>query len=208
MAERSYLGWLAGLALGGVALDQVTKYGVFRWLYHDGLGGAHEVWPGVFRLLAQFDPSAPAPEGPLAGLQTVSGSVPPRVNHGALFGLANHHEGLANTVFAVVSVLAAVAIVAWACRRSTARDGLLCTALGLILGGTVGNLYDRVVFGGVRDFLHFYWFEWPVFNVADCCLVCGAILLLAQAIWAKPAAEPAPQPESAAAPTAAVNQAG
>ena len=37
-------------------------------------------------------------------------------------------------------------------------------------------MYDRVVYGGVRDFLHFYWFEWPVFNFADCCLVGGAIL--------------------------------
>jgi signal peptidase II len=49
------------------------------------------------------------------------------------------------------------------------------------LAGTLGNLYDRLVFGGVRDFLHFYWFQWPVFNVADCCLVCGAGLLLIQA---------------------------
>ena len=56
-------------------------------------------------------------------------------------------------------------------------------ALGLILGGTAGNLFDRVVFNGVRDWMHFYWFEWPVFNFADCCLVCGAGLLLLQAFW-------------------------
>jgi signal peptidase II len=109
-------------------------------------------------------------------------------------------------VFAVVSVLAAAAIVIWALRPATARDGLLCTALGLILGGTLGNLYDRAVFGGVRDFLHFYWFEWPVFNVADCCLVFGAGLLLIQAVWAKPATDPAKPAEPAtAAPS--VNQA-
>jgi len=53
--------------------------------------------------------------------------------------------------------------------------------LGLILAGTLGNLYDRVVFNGVRDFLYFHLIEWPVFNIADCCLVCGAFLLLAQA---------------------------
>jgi len=65
-------------------------------------------------------------------------------------------------------------------------------ALGLILAGTLGNLYDRVVFGGVRDFLFFYYINWPVFNVADCCLVCGAFLLLIQAFWVHPAAkEPA-----------------
>ena len=60
----------------------------------------------------------------------------------------------------------------------------LMAALGLILGGTVGNLYDRLVFNGVRDFLYFYYIEWPVFNFADCCLVVGAGLLLVQAIFA------------------------
>jgi lipoprotein signal peptidase len=54
----------------------------------------------------------------------------------------------------------------------------------------MGNLYDRVVFGGVRDFLHFYKFEWPVFNIADCCLVLGAGLLLVQAFLTHPAAAP------------------
>lgn len=203
MAERSYRGWLAGLALIGVTLDQVSKYGVFRWLYHGGWGEHYEVWPGVFQLLAQFkevrQPAfpggpevvvpAPAPEGPLAALQTLSGDTPPRVNQGALFGLFNDHKEIANAVFAVVSILAAMAIIAWAYRKATARDPLLCTALGLILGGTLGNLYDRFVFGGVRDFLHFYWFEFPVFNLADSCLVCGAILLLAQALWSRPEAE-------------------
>ena len=52
------------------------------------------------------------------------------------------------------------------------------------------------MFNGVRDWMHFYWFEWPVFNLADCCLVCGAGLLLLQAFWspahrAKPPAEAA-----------------
>src|SRR5262249_33652332 len=91
----------------------------------------------------------------------------------------------ANTIFALVSVVAVVAIAFWSTRRSTARDWALCAALGLILGGTLGNLYDRLIFFGVRDFLYFYWIEWPVFNIADCCLVCGAFLLLGQAFWSR-----------------------
>lgn len=63
---------------------------------------------------------------------------------------------------------------------------MLCIALGLITAGAIGNFYDRIVFGGVRDFLHFYWFEFPVFNVADCGLVVGAGLLFIQAMFAPP----------------------
>jgi lipoprotein signal peptidase len=70
----------------------------------------------------------------------------------------------------------------------------LCAALGLILAGTLGNLYDRLVFNGVRDFLHWdYFYDWPVFNVADCCLVCGAGLLLLQA-FGKQAPRNSPEP--------------
>lgn len=105
----------------------------------------------------------------------------PRVNHGALFGMGGDHEELANRVFATISILAAAGIMIWTALRGSQTDGWMCTALGLILGGTLGNLYDRIVFTGVRDFLYFYKIKWPVFNVADCCLVCGAIMLLIHA---------------------------
>jgi signal peptidase II len=98
--------------------------------------------------------------------------------------MGGEHKGRANGVFAVVSLIAAVAIVVWGMRRNTAREKWLMAALGLILGGTIGNLYDRLIFNGVRDFLYFYAIEWPVFNVADCCLVVGAGLLLVQAVFA------------------------
>src|SRR5207248_5691819 len=121
----------------------------------------------------------------------LNGPKLPKVNHGALWGIGGRldddDEGTDfNHVFAIVSVIAAIAIVGWSLRAATAHDRWLCMALGLILAGTLGNLYDRVVFGGVRDFLYFYWIEWPVFNVADCCLVCGAFLLLTQAFCNQP----------------------
>jgi lipoprotein signal peptidase len=103
--------------------------------------------------------------------------------------LGNGHKEIANALFATISIVAALAILYWGTRRVTGRDGILSIALGLILAGTLGNLYDRVVFGGVRDFLYFYWIEWPVFNVADCCLVCGAFLLLVQAFLVRPVVE-------------------
>jgi signal peptidase II len=62
--------------------------------------------------------------------------------------------------------------------QATGRVGAL--ALGLIIGGALGNSLDRVVHGGVTDFLHFYWgnFSWYVFNVADAAIVAGVGLLL------------------------------
>ena len=97
---------------------------------------------------------------------------------------------LHTAVAALVSVVAAAAIVWWSTRRSIARDLVLCVALGLILSGTLGNLYDRIIFGGVRDYLYWYFIqESAVFNLADFFLICGAVLLLAQALLSRPARE-------------------
>lgn len=192
MAERSYRGLLWTLALVGLTLDLGSKYAVFGWLA-DAPEHAHVLWgtrESGFTLTAQFE-SADSPH----------------VNPGALFGIKV--PGLtargSNYFFAGVSLLAAVAIVIWSLQEATARDRVLCAAFGLILAGTLGNFYDRLVFHGVRDFLHWnYLFDWPVFNIADCCLVAGASLLLLQAFVAAPT--PAPNAEVAefagATPTA------
>jgi lipoprotein signal peptidase len=217
MTPRTFRWLLISLAVIGFSADQASKYGVFRWLYkggqfedRSGTGNESVVVDGWFDLIAQFDPSAPPCDCGFSGLQTWSAPVMPRVNHGALFGIGQGQKGLANGLFAAVSVAAAVAIVVWGTRRTTAREKGLMAALGMILGGTVGNLYDRLVFGGVRDFMHFHRnsFEWPVFNVADCCLVVGAGLLLIQAVFVTPLPEeppapaPAPVPATAEAPEA------
>lgn len=182
MSQRTYRGLFWALALLGAALDQATKYGVFAWLDDGGPRGERVVVQGCFQLEAHY-----------ADAQV------PQVNQGALFGLGRDHGDWANAFFAGVSVLAALVIVYWSNRPAARRDGPLCAALGLILAGTLGNLYDRVLFGGVRDFLHLYWgqlpaprYDWPVFNVADCCLVLGAALLLFQARRARPAPTEAP----------------
>jgi lipoprotein signal peptidase len=195
---RSYRRLLWCLAIAGVLLDQSSKYGVFRWLNGQAhrqphmssaefYAGQYEVIPGAFKLFAQFTTSRAPADDPLRFLRTWSSEDMPKVNPGALFGFLSEYAKDANTVFATISVLAAIAITIWSCKRSTASDPTLCAALGLILGGTLGNLYDRLVFHGVRDFLYFYLINWPVFNIADCCLVCGAGLLLLQAFWPRAA---------------------
>ncbi|HEV3440179.1 MAG TPA: signal peptidase II [Gemmata sp.] len=192
--HRTYRWLLITFAAIGLTADQTSKYGVFRWLYKDGqfaesYGNSYDVVPNWFKLISQFDPDMPLCECGFSGLQTWSAPVMPRVNHGALFGMGGSKKGTANGFFAGVSVAAAIAILVWGLRRNTARDPWLMATLGLILAGTVGNLYDRLVFNGVRDFLYFYRIDWPVFNVADCCLVVGAGLLLFQAVFITPRAE-------------------
>lgn len=192
-APRSYRWLFWSLALVGLAVDLGSKYVVFATLPDQRL----EVIPGAFSFIAEYTPEKD-PGGLLSPLRRISSDYLPRVNRGALFGLGadTGDGGDANTLFAVVSLVAAVAIIFWSTRPLAAHDRLLCLALGLILAGAAGNLYDRLVFGGVRDFLHWYYLvNWPVFNVADCCLVCGAGLLLLQAFCTQPHPANAPHAE-------------
>jgi lipoprotein signal peptidase len=192
-----WLFWL--LAATGLLMDQTSKYGIFAALYNDANGGALPLIPGAFNLTADYPKlPVPVPDDWLRPLRTVSGDHMPRVNHGALFGFLgrDEHGNDGNLLFTVVSLAAALAIVLWITCTAASCDRLLCVSLGLILAGTLGNLYDRLVFDGVRDFLHWnYLIDWPVFNLADCCLVCGASLLLFQALFLQPhAAAPEPAP--------------
>src|SRR5256885_13096699 len=96
-------------------------------------------------------------------------------NPGSAFGLFRHFP----VVFTVLAALIALVIVV---RAPRVHDRLTGVALGLVLGGALGNLVDRIarppgVFRGrVIDFIDFHW--WPVFNVADAAVVIGALLLL------------------------------
>ena len=95
-------------------------------------------------------------------------------NSGGAFGLGQS----ASWLFAVASVAVALAIVVTAFRHTRA---ITAVALGLILGGSVGNLIDRLIRGGglaggrVVDFIDLHW--WPVFNLADSAIVIGALIL-------------------------------
>ena len=71
--------------------------------------------------------------------------------------------------------------------RKHQQEKFFCFALALILGGALGNLIDRMAYGYVVDFLDFYWqtYHFPVFNVADSAITCGAVLLLWQSFTTK-----------------------
>ena len=199
MPSRSYRSLFVGLALFALAADLGSKYGVFRWLYPVPMR-EQDVIPGWFKLTAQYDPAHAPSDGLLRPLQTWSAPEMPYVNKGALFGFLGDHKELANGLFAAISGLAAIAISIWVARSAKVKsDFWLCFALGLILGGAIGNCYDRIVFQGVRDFLYFYRIEYPVFNFADCCLVVGTVILVVQSYFAKdPATAPKPVLQTAA----------
>lgn len=95
-------------------------------------------------------------------------------NTGVAFGLL---AGQGSMVMAITSVLILVLL---ATNRRAQPAPLLSWGMGLILGGAIGNLIDRVRFGAVIDFLDFR--VWPVFNLADSCITVGAILV-AWAWW-------------------------
>ncbi len=85
----------------------------------------------------------------------------------------------------------AMIVVCYMLWRSAAKFSWGGLALAFILGGAIGNLYDRLLFGRVTDFLHFYIgpHTWPDFNLADSAIVCGATLLCIDLIFGSRAAK-------------------
>ena len=102
------------------------------------------------------------------------------LNRGAAFGFLNRSDIQWQTYFFFAATALAVLIIFHLLRMARDDDKLLITGLGLILGGAVGNLIDRIKTGEVVDFLDFYWktFHWPAFNVADIAIFLGSLGLV------------------------------
>lgn len=155
------------IASVGCLADLTTKHYVFAWR---GMPRPNNEWwiiPGFM------------------GIET-------SLNPGALFGMGAG----GGRIFAAFSIVAALGILYLVCVRRWARDWLLIVALGMILGGILGNLYDRLGLwhppgqpdvwrNEVRDWILFRFgsFTWPNFNIADSLLVVGAGLLMWHAWW-------------------------
>jgi signal peptidase II len=103
-------------------------------------------------------------------------------NTGAAFSFLAGAGGWQRQFFIVLTIVVSVFLV-WLMRRHPGNR-LLCLALSLILGGAMGNLYDRVMLGHVVDFiqLHAGGYYWPAFNVADSAISAGAALLILDAL--------------------------
>jgi signal peptidase II len=160
--ERPRWSLLAGIAIGVLALDQLTK-----WWAVETLDTRIIELVGSLQLRLTY-------------------------NYGAAFSISQGRGAL-------ISVLAVVVVGVLVFSGRQATRPLAAVALGMVLGGAIGNLSDRafrdghgLLGGGVVDFIDVQW--WPIFNVADSAVVCGALLLVA-ASWRDDGASRGDDPE-------------
>lgn len=100
-------------------------------------------------------------------------------NTGAAFSFLADGGGWQRWLFAVIAVVVSVVLVVWL-KRLGRDDTWLAIALALVLGGALGNLYDRIALGHVIDFILVHWqnrYYFPAFNFADSAITVGAIML-------------------------------
>lgn len=100
-------------------------------------------------------------------------------NTGAAFSFLADGGGWQRWLFAVIAVVVSVVLVVWL-KRLGRDDTWLAVALALILGGALGNLYDRIALGHVIDFIYVHWkdaWRFPAFNIADSAITVGAVML-------------------------------
>lgn len=124
-------------------------------------------------------------------------------NTGVAFGLFAAYGDATGTWVLTLAGLAALGLVGYFFTTVAGSDRLLLVALSLVLGGAVGNLVDRVMSGGVTDFIDFYFgtYHWHTFNVADSAITIGIVLMLPSTFRKTPEA-------AAGAPDAPASSAG
>jgi len=158
---RDRRGVALAIAAAVVILDRITKRIVVQQLPN---GQAHTVIPGIFRITDVH-------------------------NTGAAFSMFAESASptTVRNILIAFSVIAAIVLIGMLWRAGRALT-LSSVALALILGGAVGNLYDRIRYSYVVDFLevHIGSYHWPDFNVADSCIVIGACLLLIEIFRPQP----------------------
>jgi signal peptidase II len=105
-------------------------------------------------------------------------------NEGAAFGILADAGGWQRWFFLALAGAISLAIVYWLRSLPARGQNWLAIGLAFILGGAVGNAYDRFMDGYVVDYLHFHWGEhyFPAFNVADIAITTGAIMLIIDAL--------------------------
>ncbi len=148
------LSWLL-ISIGIIAFDQLTK---FYFNQHLQLGQSVDLLP-VFSWTLAY-------------------------NYGAAFSFLHDAGGWQRWFFAAIALVVCTGLVVWLTRLS-ANTKFLALAIALLLGGAIGNVYDRISYGYVIDFIHVHYQTWhfPVFNLADCAITVGAIMLIIDSLF-------------------------
>ena len=141
-----------GIAVAVAIVDQLTKLWIMTTF---ALHEQQNIIPGVFNLVYV-------------------------TNTGAAFGFLAGSKNLLRQAFFVAVAIIALIVIVFAYGHLKRQGRIFVYALGLIAGGAVGNLIDRLRFGSVVDFLDFYLgsYHWPAFNVADSAITVGVALFL------------------------------
>ncbi|HJW07675.1 MAG TPA: signal peptidase II [Rhodanobacter sp.] len=147
--------WLSAVV---IALDQLSKLWALAALQPAGV--PHPVIPGFLNWTLAF-------------------------NTGAAFSFLAGGAGWQRWFFVLLALVIGAVLVAWLA-RTPRRDWRTALPLALIVGGAVGNLIDRLHAAQVTDFIHVYFRQWsyPVFNLADCGITVGAVMLIAFGLFA------------------------
>jgi signal peptidase II len=149
---KSQRSWILGLvAIGVIALDQYIKHQIRLTM------PINSMWD------------------PIPALDHIV-TFTHLQNTGAAFGMFTD----TNTLFAILALIVSAVILVFS-RQLIQHHWLLPIAFGLQMGGALGNVVDRVMRGGVTDFIDFHF--WPVFNLADSSVVVGTILLAIYALF-------------------------
>lgn len=147
------------------------------WKWFAGLGGATLALDLATKVLVENTVS------PYSPIQVVDGlfAIVNVRNTGAAFSLFSGGGGWVKIAFFAVAAAIAMGVILHMVRNANPSARLEPGALGLIFGGAAGNLFDRLRYGEVVDFLDVYWstHHWPAFNVADIGIVVGIGLILA-----------------------------
>ncbi|WP_421866899.1 signal peptidase II [Motiliproteus sp.] len=154
LLKQSGLGWL-WLALLVLVLDQASKQ----------LADAMLEYARPVTLLPVFDLTL-------------------LYNKGAAFSFLSDQGGWQRWFFSAVALGVGGYLLYWL-SRTPRTQRLLCVSLTLILGGALGNLIDRLLLGHVIDFISLHWqqYYYPAFNIADCAITVGAVLLIWDALF-------------------------
>lgn len=151
------LPWL-WLSVTVIALDQLSKW----WAVHalQPMGMPHAVIPGFLNWTLAF-------------------------NSGAAFSFLADGAGWQRWFFVALAVVINAVLVVWL-RRTPRRDWRTAAPLAFIIGGAIGNLVDRLHAAQVTDFIQVYFRQWsyPVFNLADCGITVGAVMLVVFGLFA------------------------